>query len=118
MINEKFIEAFAADWIDAWNRHDLERILSHYDESFEFSSPVLAKLIPSSGGRLTGVVAARAYWSQALSLRPDLHFELVAVLKGVESAVIYYKGLSGKLCAEFFVFGADGHVLSSHAHGE
>lgn len=114
---ESFIEEFAAEWIAAWNSHDIERILAHYEDAFEFSSPILARVNPASGGRLTGKAAARAYWSQGLAARPDLRFEAVTVLRGVQSAVIYYKGLDGKLCAEFFVFGATGKVAASHAHG-
>jgi len=117
MLSKTFIEEFATEWIASWNSHDIERILAHYDEAFEFSSPVLAKFSSVSGGTLTGKAAARVYWSKGLAARPDLHFELVTVLKGVQSAVIYYAGLGGKLCAEFFVFGTNGKVASSHAHG-
>jgi len=118
MFDDLFYESFAAQWIAAWNSHDIERILSHYDDAFEFSSPVLAKLNPASQGKLVGKELARSYWSKGLALRPDLHFETIAVLKGVGSMVIHYRGLGGKLCAEFFVFGGDGKVVSSHAHGE
>ena len=55
---------------------------------------------------------------RALAAQPELHFELVAVLKGVESVVIHYKGTGDKLCAEFFVFSENGSVVESHAHGE
>ncbi len=116
MLSEKFIDEFAAEWIASWNSHDIERILSHYEETFELSSPVLEKVSPASGGKLIGKDAARAYWSKGLAARPDLHFEPVTVFKGVQSAVIYYTGLGGKLCAEFFEFGASGKVASSHAH--
>ena len=117
MFDDTFYEKFATEWIASWNSHDLGRILSHYDEQFEFSSPVLAKVSPSCGGKLVGIEAARAYWSKGLAARPDLHFEAATLLKGVNSAVIYYKGLGGKMCAEFFVFGKDGKVVASHAHG-
>lgn len=117
MIPESFIEEFAAEWIAAWNSHDIERILAHYEDAFELSSPILARINPSSGGKLRGKAAARAYWSKGLAARPDLHFEAVTVLAGVQSAVIYYKGLGGRLCAEFFVFGEGGKVAASHAHG-
>lgn len=117
MLDDKFYEHFAIEWICSWNSHDIERILSHYDESFEFSSPVLANVDPMSGGKLKGIEAARVYWSKGLSARPDLHFELITVLKGVKSFVIYYRGLGGKLCAEFFIFDEDGKVVSSHALG-
>jgi hypothetical protein len=118
MRDSSFHEAFAQEWIEAWNSHDMKRILSHYDASFEFSSPVLARFIPGSGGRLKGTEAVGAYWSKALAAWPELHFQLIAVLKGVDSVVIHYKGLGGRLCAEFFVFGDNGLVVESHAHGE
>jgi hypothetical protein len=118
MRDSKFYEKFATEWIAAWNSHDIERIMSHYDESLKFSSPKLAAFIPSSGGKLNGREAVRSYWVRALAAQPGLHFELVAVLKGVESVVIHYKGTGGKLCAEFFVFSEDGSVVESHAHGE
>jgi hypothetical protein len=116
MFDEKFYESFAAEWVAAWNSHDIERILSHYDSAFEFSSPVLARFSPASGGKLKGLDAARAYWSKGLAARPELHFEMVTVLQGVKSLVVYYKGLGGNLCAELFVFGSDGKVIESHAH--
>ena len=38
MIEQSFAETFAAEWIAAWNSHDLESILSHYVEDFEFGA--------------------------------------------------------------------------------
>ena len=35
---------FAEAWIAAWNAHDLEQILSHYDDEFEMSSPAITRL--------------------------------------------------------------------------
>jgi len=114
----KFYDKFAAEWIEAWNSHDIECIMAHYDESLKFSSSKLAKLIPSSGGELNSKEAVRSYWVKALAAQPGLHFEFIAVSKGVKSAVIHYRGVGGKLCAEFFAFGESGMVVESHAHGE
>lgn len=116
MLAESFYEELAAEWLAAWNAHDLERILSLYEEEFELSSPVLAKVDPLSGGKLIGKQAARTYWSKAFSARPDLQFEPIAVFKGIQSMVIHCKGLGGKLCAEFFVFSSHNKVFVSHAH--
>jgi len=118
MRDSQFYDEFAAEWIEDWNSHDLKRILSHYDSSFEFSSPLLAKLLPGSGGKLKGKRDVGTYWAEALTARPELRFELIVVLKGVDSVVIHYKGFGGMLCAEFFVFGNNGKVVESHAHGE
>ena len=35
-------QAFADEWIEAWNSHDLDRILSHYSDDAELLSPVAA----------------------------------------------------------------------------
>jgi len=37
-----FAERFGADWIAAWNSHDLDRVLTHYEDDFEMSSPLIA----------------------------------------------------------------------------
>ena len=36
-IDADFARAFAANWIAAWNAHDLERILEHYTEDVSFA---------------------------------------------------------------------------------
>jgi ketosteroid isomerase-like protein len=109
-------EGFSQAWLDAWNSHDLDRILSLYEDDFKFSSPILKKLMPQTGGYLEGKSAAKAYWSHAFAPGIFLRFEKIAVLNGVDSVVIHYKGLGGKLCAEFFQFGASGKITESHAH--
>ena len=39
-LTKEFARRFAEDWIASWNSHDLARILSHYTEDFEMSSPI------------------------------------------------------------------------------
>ena len=45
MISSHAAERFADDWIAAWNAHDLEKILSHYTDDFEMSSPVIVSFM-------------------------------------------------------------------------
>lgn len=116
MIEKAFAENFAADWIDAWNSHDLERILAHYADDFEMSSPVIVQIAGEPSGTLRGKVAVGAYWRKALGLIPDLRFELISVLVGVGSVTLYYKGARGRLAAEVFYFGPDGKVVRAFAH--
>jgi SnoaL-like protein len=115
MIDKKFAEHFARAWIDSWNSHDLDRILSHYSDQFEMSSPVIIQLAGEPSGTLKGKDAVGAYWAKALSLIPDLRFELVTTLIGVNSITLYYKGTRG-LSAEVFHFAPDKKVLSAYAH--
>lgn len=115
-MNQAFVEHFAADWIDSWNAHDLGRILSHYADDFEMTSPVIVQVTGEPSGTLRGKTAVGAYWKKALELIPDLKFELIAALAGVGSITLYYKGARGRLAAEVFHFGPDEKVVRAFAH--
>jgi ketosteroid isomerase-like protein len=116
MISREFAQVFAAEWTEAWNSHDLDRILSHYAEAFEFSSPYIITVAGEPSGALKGHAAVRAYWSKALARQPDLHFRLVTVFSGVASAVIHYQRHDGRYAAEHFEFEPGGNVVRSSAH--
>ena len=98
-MDNAFAEHFANDWIDAWNSHDLQRILSHYADDFEMTSPVIIQLTNEPSGTLRGKTAVGDYWTKALQLIPDLHFELITTLVGVNSITLYYHGARGRLAA-------------------
>jgi hypothetical protein len=115
MLTKDFADHFAADWIAAWNAHDLERILSHYTEDFEMSSPYIVQLLGEPSGTLKGKNAIGNYWRRALERTPTLQFELVSTLVGVDSLVLYYKGARG-MAAEVFFFDAAGKVSKAGAH--
>ena len=44
VLSESEADAFVAEWMEAWNSHDLERILGHYADDVEYSSPFIASL--------------------------------------------------------------------------
>lgn len=46
ILNADFALSFARSWIDGWNQHDIDAVLSHYADDFELASP----LIPSIAG--------------------------------------------------------------------
>jgi hypothetical protein len=50
---------FAAHWITAWNTHDLDGILAHYDDSVELTSPLAAKLLSIPDGKVSGKSTCR-----------------------------------------------------------
>ena len=110
-----FAERFAKEWIAAWNSHDLERILEHYDEDFEMSSPIIATLVGEPSGKLRGKAAVRDYWAKALQKVPHLRFELLTALAGVDTVTVYYKGHRG-LSAEVLHFGPRSKVRAAFAH--
>lgn len=118
MIDSAFAQQFAADWIAAWNSHDLERILAHYEDDFEMSSPKIVPLVGEQSGTLRGRAAIGAYWAKGLQLNPALHFDLITVLAGTDSVTLHYKGAGGRLAAEVFFFSPTGKVARAFAHYE
>ncbi len=117
-IERAFAIHFARDWVDAWNDHDLPRILAHYADDFEMRSPMIAKVTGDASGVLKGKAAVGAYWARALQMAPDLHFELMSVYAGVDSVAVQYRGVGGRVAVEVFSLGADGKVVKAHAHYE
>jgi ketosteroid isomerase-like protein len=113
-LSPEFAQRFAAEWIAAWNAHDVERVLAHYREDFELRSPVIISTVGEPSGRLCGKAAIRAYWQLALSRIPSLHFELVDVLVGAGCLTLYYRGHRGA-AAETFLFDEAGLVQASTA---
>ena len=104
---------FADEWIDAWNRHDLDAILSHYADDIVFLSPAAARI--AGTGRVVGKPALRDYWTKALARIPDLAFELETVYAGADAVTISYVGVGGRKVAEAFEFGEDGRVVRAIA---
>jgi predicted ester cyclase len=102
---------FANHWIAAWNAHDLDLILSHYDDRVELTSPVAARLLGTSDGRVAGKANLRAYFQRGLTAYPELQFHLEDVLWGLYSIVLYYTNQKGTRTAEFMELSANGKVV-------
>jgi len=101
----------AEHWVAAWNAHDLEAIMTHYDDAVELTSPVAAQLLGTSDGKAVGKASLRAYFQRGLEAYPDLHFQLADVLCGVNSVVLYYTNQKGTRTAEFMELSATGKVV-------
>jgi predicted ester cyclase len=101
----------ANHWVAAWNAHDLEQIMTHYDDSVELISPVAARLLGRPDGKINGKSDLRAYFQRGLEAYPDLHFELENVLWGLNSVVLYYTNQRGTHSGEFMELGTDGKVV-------
>lgn len=112
-VNDDMLMRFATDWINAWNAHDLERILSHYAEDVEFTSPLVTKLTREPSGLLRGKAALRGYFSRGLKAYPQLKFELQHALGGVDGCTLVYRGVDNRIAAETMTFDAVGLVRAA-----
>jgi hypothetical protein len=115
MIDAEKAQAFAREWVKAWNDHDLEAILSHYAEDVVFHSPRIRMVTDRDVDSVTGKAELRAYWSAALERLRSLFFEIDQVLPGSDALTILYTNERSQYVAETFVFDADGKVSRSIA---
>lgn len=105
MITIEFAKRFSKKWIDDWNAHDLESILSHYADDCIVKSPVALERLPHTNGIINGKENLRKYWSIGLESNPDLHFQMIDILIGINSITIYYRNIStGKDTMELMFF--------------
>jgi ketosteroid isomerase-like protein len=116
MLTTEAAARFADEWFAAWNAHDLEAILAHYADSVEFVSPFVAALNDESTGIVRGKDGLRAYFARAFERFPDLRFEPLDVLVGVDSVTLSYVSVGGRRAAEVMTLGPDGRVVRCLAH--
>jgi hypothetical protein len=105
----------AEHWVAAWNAHDLQSIMSHYDDGIELTSPVATRLLGAPDGKVLGKSNLHAYFRRGLEAYPELHFQLEDVLCGMNTVVLYYKNQSGNRTAEFMEL-SDGKVIRAVAN--
>lgn len=109
-LEASFVHSFAQEWIAAWNAHSIERILVHYAPDVELISPVARRLLQGDG-RVQGIEALRAYFRRGLEAYPEIRFELIDVLWGLETIVLYYRNqLRDGKTAEVMLINAEGKV--------
>ncbi len=110
MLTEERSRTFAEHWVRAWNSHDLDEIMSHYADNVVLVSPVAAKILNDPSGTVTGKEALREYFQKGLEVYPNLKFELIDVMWGLSSVVLYYINQKGTKTGEFMEIDSTGTV--------
>jgi ketosteroid isomerase-like protein len=98
----------ARHWCDAWNRRDLDAVMSHYAADIEFSSPTVVRRWDIADGWLRGHDKLRANFEIGMRA-PGLHFELVDVLEGANNIYcVVYRRETGALVTDLVETDAEG----------
>jgi ketosteroid isomerase-like protein len=89
MISEQNKE-IARKWFDAFNRHDLEKLLALYHNGAEHYSPKLKLRLPETKGLIKGKSALRDWWQDAFDRLPSLHYEVKKLTADNEQVFMEY----------------------------
>jgi predicted ester cyclase len=84
--------------------------MSHYAPEVVLTSPTAAKLLGDSSGTIKCKQAVRSYFERGLQAFPNLTFELLDVMWGISSVVLYYLNQKGTKTAEFMELDANQKV--------
>jgi predicted ester cyclase len=85
--------------------------MSHYAPEVVLTSPTAAKLLNDPSGAVTGKEALRSYFKRGLEAFPNLTFELLDVMWGISSVVLYYVNQKGTKTGEFMELDANQKIV-------
>jgi ketosteroid isomerase-like protein len=104
------IDALAKEWIQAWNRRDVEAVLDHYAEDVEFRSPLAVLLLGETSGTVRGKQNLRDYFRKALEAFPGhLEIELLDAYQGVDSMLVHFQAM-GRRAVEVMELNEEGKI--------
>jgi hypothetical protein len=116
MLTAQKAQELGQRWVEAWNAHDLDRILSFFDEAVEMSSPGIIQQGTSADGRLKGKATLRAYWTRVFAALPNLRFELLDVSASPHSVVLRYRNDRNMVICEYLKLNQDGLIIEGAAN--
>jgi hypothetical protein len=92
-INHLFAQEHIRKWANAWNHHDLKKILSFYSEDILFSSPKVKVVFPDRpSATISDKRELGEYFSRGLKKFPNLHFTPVDFFLKDQIVILEYLG--------------------------
>ena len=91
--------AFATNWIKAWNKKDVDAVLEHYVEDAKFISPKAASIVGNPV--IEGKKALSEYWRLAAKKIEKIEFKLDHIVwdsHSNELIIFYEANLNGICC--------------------
>jgi ketosteroid isomerase-like protein len=82
--------SIAHAWFEAFNTHNLEKLLSLYDNDAEHFSPKLKIRHPETNGLVKGQDALRTWWQDAFERLPSLQYKVTSLTANSDRVFMEY----------------------------
>lgn len=82
--------SIAHSWFEAFNAHNLEKLLSLYDDEAQHFSPKLKVRHPETKGLIVGKDALRTWWQEAFDRLPTLHYKVTSLTSSPDRVFMEY----------------------------
>ena len=89
------VRSLVSEWIDSWNRRDLDGIMAHYAEDVLFEANTVVSRWDRRDGRLHGAAELREHFRRGLELAPSLRFSLESVFTSPSGYAALYRRDNG-----------------------
>lgn len=118
-MTENILQSIAFRWFDAFNSHQLEQLLSLYDDEAKHFSPKLKTRKPETNGLVEGKEALREWWKDAFERLPSLHYKVTSLTANNDRVFMeYVRNVAGEedmLVAEVLEV-KDGKIIASRVY--
>ena len=115
------LDSIAFKWFAAFNEHDLEKLLSLYDDRAQHYSPKIKIKSPESTGLISGKDALRNWWKYAFDNIPTLKYEVKSLTSNEYRVFMEYirkvEGEPDLMVAELLMIEDNKIVFSKVFHG-
>lgn len=80
----------ALKWFEAFNEHNLEKLLSLYDENAQHYSPKLKIRMPETEGLIKGKSSLRSWWQDSFDRLATLQYEVIKLTADEDQVFMEY----------------------------
>ena len=112
--------AIAQKWFEAFNEHNLEKLLDLYDGDAKHYSPKLKIREPQTNGLVQGKEQLRKWWKDAFYRLPTLHYHVKTLTADTERVFMEYTrkvtGEEDMFVAEVLEVNTDGLIAASRVY--
>ena len=113
--------SIAHAWFEAFNAHNLDKLLSLYDDEASHFSPKLKIKHPETNGLVTGKNALRTWWQESFEQLPTLNYKVTSLTANDDRVFMEYvrkvENENDMLVAEVLEIKEGNIVLSRVYHG-
>lgn len=113
------LQSIAFKWFDAFNNHNLEQLLSLYDDDAEHYSPKLKIRKPETQGMIIGKQALHEWWQDAFDRLPSLNYKVTSLTANGDRVFMEYvrsvDGEENMLVAEVLIV-REGKIIASRVY--
>ena len=113
------LQQIAFKWFDAFNSHNLDQLLSLYDDYAEHYSPKLKVRKPETNGKVSGKQALSEWWKDAFDRLPSLHYKVTSLTANEQHVFMEYlrqvDGEEDMMVAEVLEI-RDGKIIASRVY--